>query len=103
MTELSIEPFANAHLDGLVALVLAEGWSDYAVEVERTSRAPSAPGVTALVAIEDGGWAFVDNSRNQASGWCSMQICGKRAKARAYRRRKARRPTSLSRPWVGTA
>ena len=40
------------------------------------------------------GWVFYDNSRNQASGWCSMQICGQRAKARAYRRRKARRPTS---------
>jgi len=54
MTELSIELFANAHLDGLVALVLAEGWSVYAVDVERTSRALSAPGVTTLVAIEDG-------------------------------------------------
>ena len=54
MTELSIEPFANAHLDGLVALVLADGRSDYAVDVERTSRALSAPGVTTLVAIEDG-------------------------------------------------
>jgi hypothetical protein len=29
MTELSIEPFAHVHLDGLVALVLAEGWSEY--------------------------------------------------------------------------
>ena len=54
MTELSIEPFANVHLDGLVALVLAEGWSEYAVDVERTSCALSAPGVTTLVAIEDG-------------------------------------------------
>jgi hypothetical protein len=48
MTELSIEPFANVHLDGLVALVVAEGWSEYAVDVERTSRALSAPGVTTL-------------------------------------------------------
>ena len=54
MTELSIEPFANVHLDGLVRLVVAEGWSEYAVDVERTSRALSAPGVTTLVAIEDG-------------------------------------------------
>lgn len=54
MTELSIEPFAHLHLDGLVALVLAEGWSEYAVDVERTSRALSAPGVTTLVAIDDG-------------------------------------------------
>ena len=54
MTKLSIEPFANAHLDGVVALVVAEGWSEYAVDVERTSRALSAPGVTTLVANDDG-------------------------------------------------
>jgi ribosomal protein S18 acetylase RimI-like enzyme len=53
MTDLSIEPFANAHRDGLVGL-LAEGWSEYAVDVERTSRALGAPGVTTLVAIDDG-------------------------------------------------
>lgn len=39
---------------------------------------------------EDCGWAFYDYSRNQASAWCSMAICGSRAKARAYRLR--RRP-----------
>jgi predicted RNA-binding Zn ribbon-like protein len=36
---------------------------------------------------EDCGWAFYDHSRNQAGSWCSMSICGARAKARAYRRR----------------
>jgi predicted RNA-binding Zn ribbon-like protein len=36
---------------------------------------------------EDCGWAFYDYSRNQASAWCSMAVCGSRAKARAYRRR----------------
>lgn len=39
---------------------------------------------------EDCGWAFYDYSRNQASGWCSMAICGSRAKARAYRERRNR-------------
>jgi predicted RNA-binding Zn ribbon-like protein len=39
---------------------------------------------------DDCGWAFYDYSRNQASGWCSMSICGSRAKARAYRRRNRR-------------
>ena len=33
------------------------------------------------------GWVFFDNSRNAGSTWCSMQVCGNRAKARAYRRR----------------
>jgi predicted RNA-binding Zn ribbon-like protein len=34
------------------------------------------------------GWAFYDYSRNQASSWCSMSICGQRTKAREYRRRR---------------
>jgi predicted RNA-binding Zn ribbon-like protein len=36
------------------------------------------------------GWTFYDYSRNQGSNWCAMSICGSRAKARAYRRRKGR-------------
>jgi predicted RNA-binding Zn ribbon-like protein len=33
------------------------------------------------------GWLFYDSSRNRSSNWCSMQVCGGREKARAYRRR----------------
>jgi predicted RNA-binding Zn ribbon-like protein len=41
---------------------------------------------------EDCGWAFYDHSRNQTGRWCSMSVCGGRAKARThYRRRLARR------------
>src|SRR3954454_5483056 len=54
MTEISIEPFTQAHLDGLIALVAAEGWTEYADDVERTRRALTAPGVTTLVAIAGG-------------------------------------------------
>jgi predicted RNA-binding Zn ribbon-like protein len=36
---------------------------------------------------DDCGWAFYDYSRNQASAWCSMAVCGSRSKARAYRQR----------------
>jgi predicted RNA-binding Zn ribbon-like protein len=36
------------------------------------------------------GWAFYDHSRNQSGRWCSMAVCGGRAKARAHYRR--RRP-----------
>jgi predicted RNA-binding Zn ribbon-like protein len=40
----------------------------------------------------DCGWAFYDHSRNQTGRWCSMSICGGRAKAQAhYRRRMAAR------------
>ncbi|MEN3282614.1 MAG: hypothetical protein V7607_3754 [Solirubrobacteraceae bacterium] len=54
MTEISIEPFTPAHLDGLIALVAAEGWTEYADDVERTRRALTAPGVTTRVAIAGG-------------------------------------------------
>ena len=32
-------------------------------------------------------WVFVDRARNRSRQWCSMEICGNRAKARAYRAR----------------
>ena len=54
MTEISIEPFTQAHLDGLIALVAEEGWTEYTDDVERTRRALTAPGVTTLVAIAGG-------------------------------------------------
>jgi predicted RNA-binding Zn ribbon-like protein len=34
-------------------------------------------------------WAFYDSSKNHSAAWCSMQVCGNRAKARGYRRRQA--------------
>jgi predicted RNA-binding Zn ribbon-like protein len=37
------------------------------------------------------GWVFYDGSRNRSSSWCSMQVCGGRAKASSYRRRSATR------------
>ena len=36
------------------------------------------------------GWAFYDRSASSRSRWCSMQVCGARAKMRAYRDRQAR-------------
>jgi predicted RNA-binding Zn ribbon-like protein len=35
-------------------------------------------------------WAFYDHSRNRSRSWCSMEVCGNRAKARTYRERRAR-------------
>jgi predicted RNA-binding Zn ribbon-like protein len=35
------------------------------------------------------GWAFYDRSASSRSRWCSMQVCGARAKMRAYRDRLA--------------
>jgi predicted RNA-binding Zn ribbon-like protein len=36
---------------------------------------------------DDCRWAFYDTSRNSSRQWCSMAVCGNRAKARAYRAR----------------
>jgi predicted RNA-binding Zn ribbon-like protein len=36
-------------------------------------------------------WAFYDSSRNRSGTWCSMAVCGNRAKARAYRQRSQKR------------
>ncbi len=32
-------------------------------------------------------WAFFDGSRNQSRTWCSMRVCGNRAKAQRHRSR----------------
>jgi predicted RNA-binding Zn ribbon-like protein len=36
---------------------------------------------------DDCEWAFYDSSRNRSGTWCSMEVCGNRAKARAFRAR----------------
>jgi predicted RNA-binding Zn ribbon-like protein len=37
---------------------------------------------------DDCGWAFYDGSRNRSGRWCSMSVCGGRAKARSHYHRK---------------
>lgn len=37
---------------------------------------------------DDCHWAFYDHSRNRSGTWCSMAVCGNRAKARAFRKRR---------------
>lgn len=36
---------------------------------------------------DDCRWAFFDGSKNHSRAWCSMAVCGNRAKARAFRER----------------
>jgi predicted RNA-binding Zn ribbon-like protein len=36
---------------------------------------------------EDCRWVFLDDAKNHSRAWCSMKVCGNRAKARAYRER----------------
>jgi predicted RNA-binding Zn ribbon-like protein len=34
-------------------------------------------------------WVFYDHTRNRSGTWCNMDVCGNRAKARAFRQRQA--------------
>ena len=38
-------------------------------------------------ALESCRWVFFDESRNRSGRWCSMRVCGNRAKTAAYRAR----------------
>jgi hypothetical protein len=38
---------------------------------------------------DDCRWAFYDTSKNHSRQWCSMKVCGNRAKARSHRERVA--------------
>jgi predicted RNA-binding Zn ribbon-like protein len=53
-----------------------------------------------LKACRECNWAFYDRSRNQASNWCSMKVCGGRVKQRAYYERTSTRtsPSAAHRP-----
>jgi len=52
-----------------------------------------------VCSADDCQWAFYDRSPTRSGCWCSMQICGSRAKSRAYRSRTATagRPATASR------
>jgi predicted RNA-binding Zn ribbon-like protein len=62
---------------GRFAIAIAEG-----AQAGTWARLKSCPGLSC-------GWAFYDRSPSSRSQWCSMQVCGSRAKMRAYRGRLA--------------
>jgi predicted RNA-binding Zn ribbon-like protein len=66
-------------LDGAVGRILAAAFA--AMLDGSWKRLKACPG-------ERCGWAFYDRSSNASATWCSMQICGGRAKAGAYYRRR---------------
>jgi predicted RNA-binding Zn ribbon-like protein len=76
--EAQIEPEAGG-VDGalgrllrIVHLALAEGtWTRLKACREHTCE-----------------WAFYDHTKNRSGTWCTMEVCGNRAKARAYRERR---------------
>ena len=77
------------------------------IDLEQPELVANAPGVDGALgailavvyeAVRDGswsrlkacrtcGWAFWDESRSRTGAWCSMQLCGNRAKVRRYRAR----------------
>ncbi len=65
-------------VDGAIGVLLA--FTARAMLDGSWSRLKVCPG-------DDCGWAFYDHSRNQTGRWCSMSVCGGRAKARAHYRR----------------
>ena len=65
-------------LDGVIGRVLAE------------VAAAAAGGTWARLKAcraETCRWAFYDSARNRSRAWCSMEVCGNRAKARRFRAR----------------
>ena len=101
--------------DALSELRRAAGQSTIRVEIGAdgsVATAPAADGVDALFAAilaaaaaaqrsgdwdrlkicpsDECLWAFYDRSRNRSRQWCSMEVCGNRAKTRAYRAKRGR-------------
>jgi predicted RNA-binding Zn ribbon-like protein len=77
--------------DGTARLVPAEAGAEGVVGallgiVARSQAEGTWPCMKACPA-DDCGWAFYDHSRNHSRTWCTMSICGNRAKARSYRAR----------------
>jgi predicted RNA-binding Zn ribbon-like protein len=75
----SFVPAGGGGLDGAIGVVLAI--TATAMSDGSWPRLKICPG-------HDCGWAFYDHSRNLSGRWCSMTVCGGRAKARAYYRRR---------------
>ncbi len=71
----------NHGIDGLIA--------GYAKTV-MTARADGTWSRLRTCANDDCRWVFYDRSKSRTGSWCSMDVCGSRAKMRAYRERAGR-------------
>jgi ribosomal protein S18 acetylase RimI-like enzyme len=52
---MDIVAYEPRHLEAVLALCKAEGWTTFSANRDRAARAMGAPGVTALVAVEGAG------------------------------------------------
>jgi predicted RNA-binding Zn ribbon-like protein len=68
----------SSGVDGAIARLL--GIVLESIEHQTWTRLKACPGDACQ-------WAFYDRSRNSSGTWCTMSVCGNRAKARAYRKR----------------
>lgn len=74
---------AAAGIDGLVVRML---------EIAARAQVDGSWARLKACPAETCAWAFYDGSRNRSRTWCSMGVCGNRAKTRRYRSRKRARP-----------
>ena len=51
---MELVPFVEEHLDGVIRLCVAEGWPSFAEDPERAIRVLTAPGVTTVIAMDNG-------------------------------------------------
>lgn len=51
---IALRRFERSHLDGVIRLCEAEGWPSFPADPERAVRVLTAPGVTTVVAVEEG-------------------------------------------------
>ena len=73
-------------IDGVPQTVVRDGAAAVLAAAARLAEAGRWSRVK-LCAAETCRWAFVDESRNRSRTWCSMAVCGNRAKARSFRAR----------------
>lgn len=66
MGDFRISAYEREHLEGCLRLFAAEGWHTYSSDPERTHRAFTAPGSTAMVAVVGG----------SVAGICQLQSDG---------------------------
>ncbi len=73
---------AAAGVDGVIAAIAAAAYDAMAAGTWARLK---------ICAADTCQWAFYDTSRNRSGTWCSMAVCGNRAKVRKYQARRKER------------
>lgn len=51
---MKFESYQRLHLQGVIDICIEQGWDSYISDVERVHRVLTAPGVTTIVAVDEG-------------------------------------------------